>query len=289
MTIHHVFANKANIGDWLSALGIQRALGSQLAVTEHFCDEGSVAVTLAQLSKLGSDDFIIIGGGGLFMDYFEPFWHGFLALLNRPRYVIWGVGVCDHKARKSCTDVRLFQNAVHQAAAVAVRDSCTQGWLGWALNLRLAPCPSVLTVPPAAMGTGVLVVEHPGLLDGVVREQVRQATRPRAVTDNIVSWGDKEALWRVVGQYEKAVVVVSSRLHGCVLGLAMGKKVLAVSQDHKIESFMTAAGLSEWVCEPEKVSEALGRLDQQPDVSSFIKKARNANLEFARIIQKAYL
>ena len=40
--IHHVFANRSNIGDWLSARGIQALLGPQ-RVMEHLCDEPFVA------------------------------------------------------------------------------------------------------------------------------------------------------------------------------------------------------------------------------------------------------
>ena len=39
--IHHVFANKSNIGDWLSAQGIQTLLHKYCGrekVLEHFCD-----------------------------------------------------------------------------------------------------------------------------------------------------------------------------------------------------------------------------------------------------------
>ena len=73
--IHHVYANQSNVGDWLSARGIQSLLAPR-AVTEHFCDEPFVPATLAALSKAGPEDFIVIGGGGLFMEYFGPFWEG---------------------------------------------------------------------------------------------------------------------------------------------------------------------------------------------------------------------
>ena len=69
--IHHVFANRSNIGDWLSAIGIQ-ALLAPCKVTEHLCDQPFVAGTLGELSTAGEGDLIVIGGGGLFMDYFEP-------------------------------------------------------------------------------------------------------------------------------------------------------------------------------------------------------------------------
>ena len=44
--IHHVFANRSNIGDWLSAIGIQSLLGD-IPVCEHLADAPCVPETLA--------------------------------------------------------------------------------------------------------------------------------------------------------------------------------------------------------------------------------------------------
>ena len=48
--IHHVYANRSNAGDWLSALGIQRLL-APLPVTEHLCDEPFVEETLQEPAR----------------------------------------------------------------------------------------------------------------------------------------------------------------------------------------------------------------------------------------------
>src|ERR1043165_8456109 len=97
--IHHVFANKSNIGDWLSAQGIQRLLG--VPVIEHLCDEPFVPETLEALRELKANDLIVIGGGGLFMDYFVPFWEGFREIASRVPFCIWGVGYCHIKREDS--------------------------------------------------------------------------------------------------------------------------------------------------------------------------------------------
>ena len=98
--IHHVFANRSNIGDWLSALGIQSLLAPH-EVVEHLCDEPFVPDTLAALAETTADDLIVIGGGGLFMDYFTSFWAGLLEIAPRAPVCIWGVGYCDIKAEPS--------------------------------------------------------------------------------------------------------------------------------------------------------------------------------------------
>ena len=65
--IYHVYANQSNAGDWLSARGIQSLL-APLELKKLFCDTPFAPETLAVLREAGPDDFIVIGGGGLFMD-----------------------------------------------------------------------------------------------------------------------------------------------------------------------------------------------------------------------------
>ena len=77
--IYHVFANRSNIGDWLSARGIQKLL-SPLEITECLCDVPFIEETIQQLAAATEKDLIVIGGGGLLMDYFIPFWEAFKAV-----------------------------------------------------------------------------------------------------------------------------------------------------------------------------------------------------------------
>src|SRR5207244_3560144 len=89
VVIHHVFANRTNVGDLLSARGIQALLHPE-PVTEHLCDDPFVESTLAALAGAAPDDVVVVGGGGLFMDYFEPFWRGLLDVLGERPLCIWG-------------------------------------------------------------------------------------------------------------------------------------------------------------------------------------------------------
>ena len=98
--IYHVYANRSNIGDWVSAKGIQELL-SPAAITECFWDGPFVKDTIKRLSKASENDLIVIGGGGLLMDYFEPFWKSFDAIASRIPFCIWGVGYCDLKRTPS--------------------------------------------------------------------------------------------------------------------------------------------------------------------------------------------
>lgn len=123
--IHHVFANRSNIGDWLSAKGIQRLLQAA-PVTEHLCDEVFVAQTLDALNRLEPSDLVLIGGGGIFMDYFAPFWVGLSRLDCLPRYCIWGVGYCDLKAEPSHPPLDLVRRIVAGSELCVVRDELTR-------------------------------------------------------------------------------------------------------------------------------------------------------------------
>src|SRR5258706_5103586 len=100
--------------------------------------------------------------------------------------------------------------------------------------------------------------------------------------------GDERALADTVDQYAAADLVVSSRLHGCIMGLAMGCKVLAVSFDRKVNAFMEAAGLKEWVCEPTdlpSLDERLAALPGQTWPRRFIQSAIERNKGVAQRIR----
>jgi hypothetical protein len=51
--IYHVFANRSNAGDWLSARGIQSLL-APLEVTEYLCDEPFIEEAIAALAAATS-------------------------------------------------------------------------------------------------------------------------------------------------------------------------------------------------------------------------------------------
>ncbi len=155
--IHHVFANRSNVGDWLSAIGIQRALG--LTVTEHLCDGPFVPETLEAVASLGPGDRVVIGGGGLLMDYFTPFWEGFAAAIGRTPYAIWGVGLVDIKREASRPPAGLIAEISTGADLVVVRDELTREMVG-VPEVEVAVCPSVLAVEPRDGRAGDRVLLH---------------------------------------------------------------------------------------------------------------------------------
>ncbi len=294
--IYHVYANQKNIGDWLSARAIQSLIGRG-RVVELFCDEPFVKETLAVLATAGPRDLVVIGGGGLFMDYFVPFWEGFLPIAPRVQFCIWGVGYCDMKDDPSRAPIDLLEQIVHHSTLCIVRDELTRQHL---IGSALAPpvcCPTINLISTRPPGIGLLHVDTRGdvgeanyaLMEACGRDcSARSGIQFQSMSNEIPA-GSEKALMHAIDLYASSGLVMTARLHGCIIGLAMGRKVLAVSCDRKIESFMNAAGLASWVIDVNDVKEILPlRLDMlstQPDVSDFISSVRSANAEVGRQVQ----
>jgi polysaccharide pyruvyl transferase WcaK-like protein len=96
-------------------------------------------------------------------------------------------------------------------------------------------------------------------------------------------------LQQTLDLYASADLIVTSRLHGCILALATGRKVLAVSADHKVESFMQAAGLRDWVLDLDDIGELparLRQLEQQLSPAAFVERSRQQLREVAAQVRK---
>ncbi len=286
--IHHVYANQSNVGDWLSARGIQSLL-APLPVTEHFCDEPFVPETLAALNEAGPDDFIIIGGGGLFMDYFVPFWEGFRDIAGRVPFAIWGAGCCEMKREQSGAPLQLISEIVRRSRLCVVRDELTREQLS---GCHLPPpviCPTVVAVPTTVGGEKrLLQVDHYDNVGAEIYERMvaiadefaERTGRSYRQMNNLIPAGHNGAVQKTLDLYASADLVVTSRLHGCIIALAMGRRVLVVSGDRKVESFMRAAGLSEWVCDLDEVESLPARLEklhEQQLPTQFIEDGRRQN------------
>ena len=294
--IHHVYANQSNVGDWLSARGIQSLL-APLKVTEHFCDTPFVAGTLDALSNATEKDFIILGGGGLFMDYFVPFWEGFRAVAERVPFVIWGAGCCDMKREKSRAPADLLEGIIRRSLLCVVRDELTRGLLAACPLPEPVPCPTMVVVPTTGGAERRLLhVDHYDNVGAEIYEQMvavserfaDETGRSYRQTNNLIPAGHAGELQKSLALYASADLIVTSRLHGCIIALAMGRRVLVVSADHKVESFMQAAGLGDWVIGLEEVDSLPARLrelEQQPLPTAFVEGVRTKNRAVAEKVR----
>lgn len=290
--IYHIYANRSNIGDWLSARGIQKLL-SPLEITECLCDKPFINKTMKSLRKATPNDLIVIGGGGLFMDYFEPFWSKFRDVALKIPFCIWGVGVCDLKAEKSLLKKSLIEEIVKKSKLCVVRDQLTFDYLS---NCKIpAPvhCPSVCVISAPKVPSRDLVhvvnystvgAKHYKVMCQIAQDFAQQTGRVYRETNNRIAKITEAELSQVLLRYEKSDMVLSSGLHGCIIGVAMGLKVLAVSGDRKIDAFMESVGLKDWVLDPNETGVILQRLKdlkKQVNPNKVINHIRKENQNIA--------
>jgi polysaccharide pyruvyl transferase WcaK-like protein len=124
-------------------------------------------------------------------------------------------------------------------------------------------------------------------MDAACREYAAATNRPYRRTNNRVEKAREGELARCLELYAQSDLVVSSALHGCIIGVAMGRPVLAVSGDRKIEGFMQAAGLGDWVLDHaqlERLEPMIARLVHQPSAHGFVERTRAANRAVAQHI-----
>lgn len=289
--IHHVFANRSNVGDLLSARGIQQLLGDQ--PVEHLCDDPFVEETGARLQALGPEDVVVVGGGGLVMDYFAELWRGLDDARFRARLILWGIGACDLRYESSRPPLDLVRRVARRAELCVPRDELTRELLDCATPP--VTCPSVVSMPrPTGPGNGLLHVvnyttvgaEAYGVMRAAGRQYASTSGEPYVETDNRIASPD--LLAAAVQGYHAAGLVLSSALHGCILAVACGIPVLAVSGDHKIDQFMTAAGLADWVLDSSDVGDLASRLRElprQPGVPEFVEAAIQTNRAVAEDVR----
>jgi hypothetical protein len=188
---------------------------------------------------------------------------------------------------------------VRKSRMCVVRDALTRHYLSACGLGPAVPCPAVVAVPtspPPARGA-LLHVDHydnvgAAVYDAMVemgRRFAERTGRAYRQTNNLLPAGRRLALQHLVELYASAELVVTSRLHGCILALATGRPVVAVSGDRKVESFMQAAGLEDWVCDLEAIGKLPGLLEAlpgQPRPSAFVDQARAGNRAIAAEVRR---
>ena len=128
------------------------------------------------------------------------------------------------------------------------------------------------------------------VMDQQTRDFALQTQRQFRSSNNRIESGSEAELAAVLKRYAESDIIISSALHGCIIGAAMGRKVIAVSGDRKIEAFMDAIDLGGWVCDITQLDsfmQRLSELETQLPVSDVIIKSALANREVAKKILRA--
>jgi polysaccharide pyruvyl transferase WcaK-like protein len=262
--IIHVYADQKNIGDLLSAQGIKKGL--RKTDTKDFIIEKYMRsypddwfkIICEDIKRIATqNDLIVIGGGGLFHNCFEKFWIEILS--NRPisEIFLWGVGVCEIKDEETLMTQATKSLILANTTILSVRDDRTSKWLNAAKTPRVIGCPSLnhlvghrsKITRMQKTKIKVLYVKHQGLEKNQEQEISNEVSRLAIkhdfqvnYIDNIVN--DSNSLSSLQESYRSADLILTSRLHGCIIGYAMNKRILAISNDFKIDEFMGLIGLS---------------------------------------------
>jgi polysaccharide pyruvyl transferase WcaK-like protein len=93
-------------------------------------------------------------------------------------------------------------------------------------------------------------------------------------------------LYKWLDRYSSAKITVSSSLHGCILALSLGSKLIAISKDWKIEGFLQMVNLEEAICNVDEIGKKAKHLELQKDVSKEIEKIKKENEYFAQKVKK---
>jgi polysaccharide pyruvyl transferase WcaK-like protein len=111
-----------------------------------------------------------------------------------------------------------------------------------------------------------------------------QTGRPYRSAGNRVTPGHTRELDALMKKYAAADLMVSSTLHGFIPGVSVGKKVLAISGEYKIEEFMNVVGLGDWLLSQEDVRQIRGRrekLRQQASADEHVCRVRQQHRRIA--------
>jgi len=243
----YVYANRKNAGDILSAKGVKTAIG--IAGTDLVIEDNQLQVFFKHHREKKAK--MIIGGGGLLKDTFQPFWE--MTLSSKARYFLFGVGVCDIKGQQCLLPDEVFRNVILKAEEVYVRDSWTSSLIEKRFGVKVHQilCPSVYYINNHLQSGQKRRLKKPRLLYVHHRKLIQLSNHSENFARNIIKnickmnnflFSETDNICRnpdtLLQKYIHADFIISTRLHGCVFSYALNKPFAAVSADHKIDSFV---------------------------------------------------
>ncbi|NTU73476.1 polysaccharide pyruvyl transferase family protein [Candidatus Roizmanbacteria bacterium] len=248
--LSYISADSVNPGDRASALGV-KFLANNSGV-ELYASKSALRETLRVLERLkkkGKCPKVVVGGGGLLQECFNPFWEELLHL-SIP-FVMFGIGANTLKAKRDLPSQSLLDGIASSAAAIHVRDRMTQQLLqrGQASNPTVGVCPSVNYIMNRFQNkynfdkTHLLHVLHPSdiLMSGGNQEQLSIIVKKAAKELGLQydeTFHSNESLDSLLKRYKRARFVVSSRLHGCIFSFAVKTPFVGVVCDKKVSAFI---------------------------------------------------
>lgn len=247
----YVYANKRNIGDYISHLGVKHIVGENggaivcSPVGKYWYEK-----QIQFLQKHNPNCHLIIGGGGLFQGIFEDFWQ--LLINSHLDFSVVGVGVNLLEGRHELSK-DLLVKIIQKSKTLAVRDELTLNYLSSQSPsqrvIHLHCCPSLnylnsLSLIKTKTSKYLLHMLHPSdiRLAGIDIDELRCKVKEVAANRglNYVEYTnmDKEHLKGVQLVYS-ATCVVTTRLHGAIMSFAFGVPVACIVCDIKMVGFLS--------------------------------------------------
>lgn len=234
-----------NIGNYTPNMGIRKMLDYTPTTTVSWSKYDSI--------NTKDYDLVLVGGAGLLHKCFEKFWI-WLAKQSIP-IILWGVGTCwmdkntswMKNMEISYVDPKILESMKENIIASNVRDNKTNEL--YDLNGHVSFCPTavglepflrqdqlisqVLTEQNVEIEKSILYVHHKGLATKKEKKKIMKFCN--TFTSNLFS--STETIHDIINKYLKAKLVVSTRLHGCIIANSLNIPYIAYAKDGKIREF----------------------------------------------------
>jgi|GEM_PF-2472659 len=256
----YIYADRSNVGDYISSFGIQKLMNEK--GIELFCSpkgHAELKNTLMKAKRSGNKYFAIVGGGGLLQSVFDPFWE--LLLESEIPFAVFGIGINKMSGREMTKNF-LMEKIARHSGFIVVRDDMTKSELARYCDgvINVGICPSANYLYPNYWQANA--VNNKILLHAVHYDDIRIiGGECRKISENLKKTAAKLGLIykeqnninsnykHVLNDFYQSRIVVSSRLHGCIISYCMGIPFIALQCDNKIDAFInTHAPKHQSVC-----------------------------------------
>lgn len=255
-TLAYLYANKRNVGDYISFRGINYLLGNEgIQLFSSPVWERQLVRHVKLIKSRNPECLLVIGGGGLLQPIFKSFWE--IIISSNLPYVLFGVGVNTMPGRPELSNEDVAA-IVNNSRMVGVRDLYTLEKVKKVCDhsVFMGACPSINFVcrdywnENVSSNSVLLNIYHPSDIRLAGADFLKISNTLKVVAGKLnLDYFELNNMTtnfrRVLDRVNKSRIVVSSRLHGCIMSYAMGIPFVPLYCDEKIKSFnMSHVGVS---------------------------------------------
>lgn len=245
----YVFANKRNVGDYISHQGVQQLVN--IPGPMMLCTPVAHKLYHYQLNYLRQHNpscHVVIGGGGLLQGVFSDFWQAIVD--SKLSYSLLGVGLNRMPGRPEL-DASLLDTIFSQATIVGLRDPMTVALVDpehqFKVNLHTCPAHNFVveycnSVPIKVQPVLLHMLHEADLrlakVDIVALKKHVQTLARKSGLTYVESNNMHNNFTTAIAQVAQSQIVVSSRLHGCIMSYATGRPCVGIACDEKLSQYI---------------------------------------------------